>query len=1334
MPDNKELRQAIQTALSNFEGKPLADAACELFKVLGYQSDKTLPIKPNTADQFQAMFDPRRQMKAEAKLEEWQSVDLLFQVTGDELGETLSKQGQLFANQKVDNALIESYLFFAIALKGNKYSRTELANITREVNRCFKMPALVIFKHGGTLTFSIIARRISKRDASKDVLEKVTLIKDIRAANPHRAHIEILHDLALAQLAESHPVKNFVDLQRAWEKTLDTAELNKKFYKEVANWYFWAVKSVTFPKDAGPDEATRNAISVIRLITRLIFVWFIKEKGLVPEDLFDPRRLQEILDFSDPKKSAYYKAILQNLFFATLNTEMGAGREFRRENTQGRDPDYLMSNFYRYKRYFKDADKALSLFARIPFLNGGLFECLDKEDEKDVVIRVDGFSDRDDNPLTVPDDLFLMEKEKEIDLNEIYDTKNKKYKVRGLIHVFNSYKFTIEENTPIEEEIALDPELLGKVFENLLAAYNPETGTTARKQTGSFYTPREIVNYMVDEALVAYLDSAMSLRDGALPSKQSPANNKEIAYPSGTMSQKTLAHGPDALTGMTDRIRVLLAYTPEPPQFTEAEKTQLITAIDNVKVLDPACGSGAFPMGILHKLVFLLGKLDPNNERWKQRQLDKAYEMPSVEAREASIKSTEDVFENNYDDYGRKLYLIENCIYGVDIQPIAVQIAKLRFFISLVVDQKGSPSPRGTCARQGRGQGEEWNLGIRPLPNLETKFVAANTLIGINRPDTKPVDEALSSISPEVEEACDLLIRKLEQYLKSRNPDLRARYITEAQQYADAINAGMGGDFQPLSVDWIFTTAKDTAALKALLPVKREVKATMQGYRSQDVIEKERELERVRRDHFSARTPKTKRQAREKDKELREEIATLLKQGGWEDATAQQLANWDPYNQNAHADFFDPEWMFGIEGGFDVVIGNPPYVRQEQISEFKPVFQKQYSCYTGTADLYVYFYEKGIRLLQKNGVLVYISSNKYFRSSYGEILRNHIATSTKINQLIDFGDTPVFTAIAYPSIIVLQNNAPFQNSIRILNWESGQSISNFESIYQEQSFLINQTELTGDGWRLENQIALRLLDKLKKSGRPLGEHLGGEFYRGVVTGNNNAFVVGRTTRDELIAEDLASKEILKPYIRGRDINRWTIDNPDLWLIFTRRGIDIKKYPAIHKHLLKYKESLMPGVEGGRKPGSYMWHEIQDNTAYWQEFEKPKILYQEIATYQQFAFDESGAYASKTGFFIPTDDLALLGLLNSSAIWWFLKNICNRLMGGALAMQSIYIEQIPIPPNLHTTSIRTLVTQILAAKRANPTADTSKLEDEINQLVYQLYGLTEEEIGIVEGNS
>ena len=1303
---NNDTKTVISNTLKDFESKPLRSAAMGLLKTLGYRSERGLELKPNNAKQFQAEFDSQKKLNSEsALLKDWLSVDLLFQLTDAEIQAATQGMNNMFAAKKVDNTDIRSYLFFAVELKAEHYTRTQLAGITREINKLFPMPVLVIFKHGVTISISIIARRSSKKDENKDVLEKVTLIKDIRFHN-NRPHIEILHDLSLSELAQQHTITNFLELQKAWEKTLDTNELNKKFYREIANWYFWAVKSVKFPKDAEKDEETRNATSVIRMITRLIFVWFIKEKGLVPEDLFDQRRLNEILNFTDPKKSTYYKAILQNLFFATLNTEMGAGRTFRRKNTGGLDPDYLMSNYYRYKEFFKNPETALKLFAGIPFLNGGLFECLDKEIEKGRVVRIDGFSDREDNPLQVPDDLFLLEKEKEIDLNEIYDTRNKKYKVRGIIPIFNSYKFTIEENTPIEEEVALDPELLGKVFENLLAAYNPETGTTARKQTGSFYTPREIVNYMVDEALIASLESKL------------PNTN-------------------DAQT----KLRQLLAYTPDLPEFSEAERAELITAIDHVKVLDPACGSGAFPMGVLHKLVFLLAKLDPNNERWKEKQLSTAYKIPDAVARNAAIQSIEQVFTDNFDDYGRKLYLIENCIYGVDIQPIAVQIAKLRFFISLVVDQKTNQ--------------QHSNLGILPLPNLETKFVAANTLIGINRPDSKPADDTSASLSPEVEEACEMILRKLEQFLKSRNPDLRARYIQEAQEFADVINAGMGEDFQPLNADWLFNTLKDTAGLKALLPVKRETKASVLVLRNQEIEAKEKELEDVRRRHFSARTPKTKRQAREQDKRLREEIANLLsKNHALEDETAQQLAGWDPYNQNTHAEFFDSEWMFGLEDGFDVVIGNPPYIQlQANYGALANKYEdNKYQTFVRTGDIYCLFYEKGIKLLNMGGVLCYITSNSWERARYGDPLRKYLVGNSNPLVLINFDDAQMFEAVIVETNILLTQKSSFKRRCFAVSVASDYSLDTSLSEYAQAHFVILD-ELPASGWTIGDATALALKNKVERIGKKLVEW-NIVINRGVTTGLNEAFIVSQETYEKLIKLDRNNKVHIKPALRGRDLRRYQYDFAGQWMIFVPWHFPLHKdasidgsstiaekkfkqeYPSLYAHLLQYKEQLSSRnqAETGIR---YEWYALQRCAAsYWEDFEKPKIIWGELSDESKFTFDEAKHYLNNTIFMMTGDQLKyLLGILNSKAAKWYFEQISTTSGMGTNRWLRYKIEQlyVPIPTEGDSKTVEGLVNKILTAKRANPAADTSELERQIDELVYQLYGLTKEEIDIVENN-
>ena len=773
-------KEKIEGALHQFASGDLAENAKHLLNVLGYESKRTMRLEPNTLDGFlsaleledEEKFNPKR-----ALVEEWESIDLLFQLTEDEIVNNPNLEID-FEDGGIDEARMESYLFFAIKLSGDHYTRTQLSQITREMNKPFGMPAMILFQHGGALTFAVIDRRLNKQDESKDVLLKTTLIKDINFANPHRAHIDIMFDLSMAELYEKHKFKNFPQLHEAWKKTLDTSELNKRFYKEIADWYFWAVDKVTFPDGAEKDEEVRNKTSMIRLITRLIFVWFIKEKGLVPNDLFRHQKIKEILRCADDEESTYYKAILQNLFFATLNQEMNTpekpgNRKFRGEGRQ----HYNITSLYRYKRYFAEPNEALKLFEPMPFLNGGLFECLDKPDKDDPqkVLRVDGFSDRDDVLLRVPNFLFFSD-EQSVDLNAAYGTKGKRYMVRGLIDILDRYKFTVAENTPIEEEVALDPELLGKVFENLLAAYNPETDATARKQSGSFYTPREIVNYMTDESLVAYLKNRFiayqESQDSVsviIPPAQLDLSGRAESVQSQIGTQEMTESG-EHTDLLEQKIRTLISYNNNPHEFSEDQANALITAIDSIKILDPACGSGAFPMGVLHKLVLILGKLDPRNQKWRQRQIDRvlstietAEKIEDSTVRENTISDLEseisninDAFGRNELDYGRKLYLIENCIYGVDIQPIAVQISKLRFFISLVVDQQIDENRE--------------NRGVRALPNLETKFVAANTLVGLEKQLQIPIR------NPKIDRKEKELADVRRKHFTARTPKTKDKY------------------------------------------------------------------------------------------------------------------------------------------------------------------------------------------------------------------------------------------------------------------------------------------------------------------------------------------------------------------------------------------------------------------------------------------------------------------------------------------------------------------------------------------------------------------------------
>jgi hypothetical protein len=417
----------------------------------------------------------------------------------------------------------------------------------------------------------------------------------------------------------------------------------------------------------------------------------------------------------------------------------------------------------------------------------------------------------------------------------------------------------------------------------------------------------------------------------------------------------------------------------------------------------------------------------------------------------------------------------------------------------------------------------------------------------------------------------------------------------------------------------------------------------------------------------------------------------------------------------------------------------------------KDALKDDYFCYTGVADLYVYFYEKAFDLLAPGGVLCFISSNKYFRAGYGERLRHFLAVNGEVHLLIDFGDEPVFTSIAYPSIILVRKTQETRNKnelpsvpkdlkkwqgleaqVRTLSWEPGPSIEEFPEILSQRGFTLSQQELKPDGWRLESPLKLRLLEKLRRAGTPLGEYVNGRFYYGIKTGLNEAFVIDRATRDRLIAEHKSSAEVLKPFLRGRDVKRWRVEPQDLWLIFTRRGIDIKKYPAVHEYLKPFKKRLMPGVPGGRKPGSYEWYEIQDNIAYWQEFEQPKVLYPDIYEHQSFAWDEQGFYAANTCYFIPTEEKWLTALLNSGSVEWFYSQISNKIRGGYLRAFSDYMQQIPIPcpPKPVEKAIATSVTKIQAAKKKDPDAFIGDLEAEIDGLVAHLYGLTEDEYRLI----
>jgi len=984
-------------------------------------------------------------------------------------------------------------------------TRSQLAQISRAFNReYFYTPVVLVFKYSDDVSDYIAFANTERLKYKQEWREgekagKVSLLRDINIETPHRGHEDIIEQLRIPTKG-TKAVDNFDKLYQHWQEVFSVSILNKKFYEELSNWYFWAIKHVTFPNKPTAEDAHQkkakleyliqehNATNVIRLLTRLLFTWFIKEKKLIPESLFDLTALEkEVLEKISPERigglfpeanleSIYYKAILQNLFFASLNCPIESdGLDNRTRGFRGdgygthRGIDYLM----RYKQYFKNPEAFLEMINKtVPFLNGGLFECLD---DKYQNIYIDGFSDQmtKGEKLIVPDYLFFGISE-EVDLSKEYGQKAKKYKkaaVKGLINILKSYKFTITENTPIEEDVALDPELLGKVFENLLASYNPETKTTARKQTGSFYTPREIVNYMVDESLIAYLKNSIN-------------DDQSGAYLEFGKSQFALfgneqkegqaslhEHQKDEFEGKEDELdkalHALVSFDPGNPfsDYPQASKA-IIKALDKCKILDPACGSGAFPMGILQKMVHILQKLDGENKIWKNIQIEKAEKelketlnIEDKKEREEKLKEINEAFDQdmNDPDYARKLYLIENCIYGVDIQPVATQISKLRFFISLVVDQK--PIKDATN-----------NFGVRPLPNLETKFVAANTLIGIEKP------EAQASL-----------------------------------------------------------------------------------FESPNIKLLEGELKKVRHKLFSARTKDTKIKYREKDEKLRTEIAEELIRTGWPNDSAEQLASWDPYNQNAPSDFFDPEWMFDVCNGFNVVIGNPPYITykgKEKVDISPKQFSYLINRYKKSAEYklnsYALFIENACDFLSSSGHITYIIpstilQNEYLKKTRGLILEdNHLAT------LVVF-ENSVFEAVTDSIIIILSKNN--KNPITKVLKKDSLDLNPEQNEYENWDKNL---------WLKENGKVINLratkkelfiLSQIDKNSKKLDTLL--NVYVGIVASGIKKFL-SSTKKDKNH----------KPYILGRDIDNYSLEWQNRYINFLPDLLHSNTNTSVYNQLYK----------------------------------------------------------------------------------------------------------------------------------------------------------------------
>ena len=1197
-------RQKTEASLKAFAVAPLRQAALDLLGTLGYRSDKTIDLegsRPKAFLDFIAENNPDSDFdQKKALFAEWKSADLLFQLTDEEISRELS----LFQDTNVKPGLLRSYLFFAIELTGGDYARGKLTAIARQINRVFPMPVMVLIKHltnkNPVLSIAVINRRQNKVRSDKDVLGKVTIIRDISLTSPHRGHLDILDSFAFDNLVhpQKKPIHDFDTLHAAWEEVFNVELLNRMFYSKIQKWFFWAVQEINVPHGGIDDSDQRNRIAAIRMLTRVIFLWFAREKRLVPPGLFTAATARSVLKNFDPLSrtdGAYYTAILQNLFFPTLSVPLEQ-REFRNgRRYKGVNKHYMDHALFRHEAAFKEPGDIPRLFEKIPFLNGGLFACLDYLDKKGKEVRVDGFSDTAAKQPLVPNLLFFG-KDVPVDISAATgNPTDTAVKIDGLFTILDAFKFTVTENTPVEEEIALDPELLGRIFENLLAEYNPETKKTARKQTGSFYTPRAIVDYMVNESLKAYLTDTLCRK---LPSV-SPA---------------------DARAGLD----ILFAYTEHEHAFTAAEKRVLVDAIYDAAILDPACGSGAFPMGMLQKLVYVLDKLDHGHDHWKQRILaDTPAAMKDQTGKWLASASA---------DFTWKLGLVQRSIYGIDIQPFAVQIAKLRCFVSLLVDFDVDPAAD--------------NYGVPSLPNLDFKFVAANTLI-------KPPSEAERDDDP----------------LKLEDPFFTA--------------------FAALAEDYFFV--RDPAEKKHL---QEKIEALIEG---QIDIHRRRILAA----HRNTRTKLV-------------------------EADKSRLALWESYRsifafRNGHVGFFDPRYFFPeIKNGFDIVIGNPPYVRADEQSEWNQA-QRQailasndYETLWEKWDLFVPFIERSYKLLKPGGVSSLIVSDAFCHSKYAQKCQNWLLANSRILRLDFCGDLKIFDAAVH-NVIPLLQKADGRDNIpeRRLHKETFGNVTLLPSD--------KQPNLTCRAFFPEDRVSTAFtcpsltLDAICY------------ISVGMVVHADEKVAKGDFELDDLVADSKDAKHP-RQFVEGKHLARW-LPSETKWLEWgTSRAPSLFRRPTFPE-LYEVAEKLFIHRTAGE--GLRSCYDAKQTLC--NHTVMVCLPWQSLSGVRNNSLKKAARYADEKP---PRPDLPqrekleatsrrfavkyLLAVMNSSAARDFLR--ANRRSNTDLYPDDWKNLPIPDITLARQQPIVDLVDRILAAKTAAPAADISTLEAEINRLVTALYGL------------
>jgi len=901
------------------------------------------------------------------------------------------------------------------------------------------------------------------------------------------------------------------------------------------------------------------------------------------------------------------------------------------------------------RREKERSDDVNEKFGHIPYLNSSLFDVSSLEHQ---TTRISGLDDHAEIPVY---SRSVLTKERGKTLNTL----------DYLFRFLEAYDFSAEGSEEIRDESKslINASVLGLIFEKINGY-----------KDGSFYTPGFITEYMARETLQKAVTDAF---------------NKKYDWSCSSF---------DELYNEIHRERVPL---------TEAN-----AVINELKICDPAVGSGHFLVSCLNELIAIKSRLDILCDRSGKilRQIDVTVENDELiiswgdeglfeydvshswkGTRLGSRKISPELERVQEALFHEKRYLIENCLFGVDINPNSVKICRLRLWIELLKRAYYTP--------------ESDYMELEVLPNIDINIKQGNSLVS-----RFELDSDLSTVFKNSEHS-------LEDYKEAVRSYKQTGDRTEKQRLQQLID-----------------------------DIKDEYSSTLTNIRpiNQKLSKARGRLEIMQSDDLFGDVKFTKKEIKAQKKKLKK----LEEQKAEEDSGAF-------YNQAFEWRFEFPE-VLDEEGrftGFDVVIGNPPYVRQEALSDLKPFLKTHFDVYAGTADLYAYFIEQGMKLLCKNGYFHYIVANKWMRANYGKPLRIWLQ-QRQITSIIDFGDLPVFEeATTYPCLLEIRNtkNPTLFKALEVERLP----VEDFDVLEEESGFEVDATKLSEEGWALKPIIVQDLFEKVYISTIKLGEYSNGKILSGIKTGANEVFIIDEITKNKIIAADPKSKEVIKPVLGGSDIQKYLPPKIEKFLLFIPWHFPLhndssitgasqlaeeafkKSYPGVYNYLFSYKEKLSSRnkSETGKR---YEWYALQRCAAtYFEEFDKPKIILPDISKRGNFTIDSRGEfYIQNSAYIIGMADKFLLGILNSNLIAFIYKGISSSYRGGYLRFINQYLEQIPIKESTEKerNEIEDKVNEILIVKKQNPEADTSELEGEIDRLVYKLYGLSEEEIEVVENQN